>query len=254
MLKEASGEGCKWEQWCLGERLNPTRGLEVRESVDVAHKISFLGLVWTGRDEMERVKLQTSSRGRLGDSGHSCDVGLLCNRLWHWELTLHCRRPLWGVPYALGDCQCVSLGRWTAIPSERQTPTLWSVFPGFVFLSSSQRQVRESSRNPPGLCIGVLQRNRANKISICLYDCFIFVLVQLLNHAWLFATPWTVACQASLSITISWSLFKLMSIELVYHPTISSSVVPFSSCLQSFPASGSFPMIVLYIYKTIIYV
>ena len=27
-----------------------------------------------------------------------------------------------------------------------------------------------------------------------------------------------------------------------YHPTISSSVVPFSSCLQSFPTSGSFPM------------
>ena len=26
------------------------------------------------------------------------------------------------------------------------------------------------------------------------------------------------------------------------HPTISSSVIPFSSCLQSFPASGSFPM------------
>ena len=28
-----------------------------------------------------------------------------------------------------------------------------------------------------------------------------------------------------------------------YHPTISSSVVPFSSCFQSFPASGSFPML-----------
>ena len=27
-----------------------------------------------------------------------------------------------------------------------------------------------------------------------------------------------------------------------YHPTISSSVIPFSSCLQSFPASGSFPV------------
>ena len=27
-----------------------------------------------------------------------------------------------------------------------------------------------------------------------------------------------------------------------YHPTLSSSVIPFSSCLQSFPASGSFPM------------
>ena len=31
------------------------------------------------------------------------------------------------------------------------------------------------------------------------------------------------------------------------HPTISSSVIPFSSCLQSFPASGSFPMSQLYI-------
>jgi len=33
-----------------------------------------------------------------------------------------------------------------------------------------------------------------------------------------------------------------MSIKLVMHPTISSFVVSFSSCLQSFPASGSFPM------------
>ena len=33
-----------------------------------------------------------------------------------------------------------------------------------------------------------------------------------------------------------------MSIELVCHPTISSSVIPFSACLKFFPASGSFPM------------
>ena len=39
--------------------------------------------------------------------------------------------------------------------------------------------------------------------------------VQLLSHVWLFATPWTAACQASPSITNSWSLLKLMSIELV---------------------------------------
>ena len=41
------------------------------------------------------------------------------------------------------------------------------------------------------------------------------VVVQLLSHVWLFATPWTAACQASLSFTISQSLLKLMSIELV---------------------------------------
>ena len=159
--------------------------------------------------------------------------------------------------------------------------------------------------------------------------------VQLLSHFRLFETPWTAARQAFLSITNSWSLFKLMSIKSVmpcnhlilchpllllpsgsfpasgsfpvtqfftsggqsigvsasasvlqfssvqfscsvvsdslrpyelqharppcpsptprvhsdshpssqwYHPAISSSVVPFSSCPQSFPASGSFPM------------
>ena len=38
------------------------------------------------------------------------------------------------------------------------------------------------------------------------------------------------------------ALLKLMSMKSVCHPAISFSVVPFSSCLQSFPASGSFPM------------
>ena len=40
-----------------------------------------------------------------------------------------------------------------------------------------------------------------------------FSSVQSLSRVWLFATPWTAACQAFLSITNSWSLFKLMSIE-----------------------------------------
>ena len=40
-------------------------------------------------------------------------------------------------------------------------------------------------------------------------------LVQALSHVRFFATPWTVACQASLSIPNSWSLLKLMSIESV---------------------------------------
>ena len=41
------------------------------------------------------------------------------------------------------------------------------------------------------------------------------IIVQSLSHAWLFATPWTVAHQASLSFTISQSLLKLMSIQSV---------------------------------------
>ena len=69
-------------------------------------------------------------------------------------------------------------------------------------------------------------------------------LLQLLSHVRLFVTPWTAAPQASLSITNSWSLLKLRSIELVMpsnHLRGTTSVVPFSSCLQSFAASKSFP-------------
>ena len=56
------------------------------------------------------------------------------------------------------------------------------------------------------------------------------------------ATLWTAARQASLSITNSQSLLKPMSIESVMPSNHLISVVPFSSCLQSFSASGSFLM------------
>ena len=66
--------------------------------------------------------------------------------------------------------------------------------------------------------------------------------VQSLSSVWLFVTPWTAAFQASLFITNSQSLLRLKPIEWWCHPTISSSFVSFSSCLPSFPASGSFPV------------
>ena len=60
--------------------------------------------------------------------------------------------------------------------------------------------------------------------------------VQSLSLVWLFVTPWITARQASLSITNSCPSSQWC------HPAISSSVVPFSSCPQSLPASESFPM------------
>ena len=63
-----------------------------------------------------------------------------------------------------------------------------------------------------------------------------------LDQIWMiqiFVTPRTTACQATPSITNCQSLLKLISIELVMP---SNHPVPFSSCLQAFPASGSFPM------------
>ena len=66
--------------------------------------------------------------------------------------------------------------------------------------------------------------------------------VQWLSCVQLFATPWTAAHQASLSITNSWSLLRLMSIELVMPSNHLILCLPFSSRLQSFPVSGSFQM------------
>ena len=77
-------------------------------------------------------------------------------------------------------------------------------------------------------------------MSVLLY--IIKFVGQLLTHVQLFATPWTAARQASLSFTISQSLLKLVSIELVMPSNHLILCIPFSSCLQSLPASGPFLM------------
>ena len=70
----------------------------------------------------------------------------------------------------------------------------------------------------------------------------VVAIVQLLSRVWLLMTPWTVAYQAPLSSTISWSLLKFMSIEsvmlsshlILFHlllllPSIFPSIKVFSS-------------------------
>ena len=66
--------------------------------------------------------------------------------------------------------------------------------------------------------------------------------VQSLSHAWLFATPWITAHQASLPTTNSWSSPKLMSIKSVMPSSHLILGRPVSSWPQSLPASESFPM------------
>ena len=68
------------------------------------------------------------------------------------------------------------------------------------------------------------------------------VVSQSFHCVWLFATPWTTACQASLSFTISLSLLKLMSSESMMPSNNLILCRSFSSCPPSFPASESFPV------------
>ena len=69
-----------------------------------------------------------------------------------------------------------------------------------------------------------------------------FSSVQLHSCIWLFVTLWTTARQASLPSPTLRVYPNSCPSNHWCHPTISSSVIPFSSCPQSFPASGSFPM------------
>ena len=92
----------------------------------------------------------------------------------------------------------------------------------------------------------MMQNNTNYRATGCVFLLAIYMIVnshgqltsaQLLSRVQLFVTPWNAAHQASLFITKSRSLLKLMSIESVMPSNhLSSSVICFSSCLQSFLA------------------
>ena len=72
--------------------------------------------------------------------------------------------------------------------------------------------------------------------------------VQLLKHVWLFATPWTAGCQASLSITKLWGLLKLMSIKSV---TPSKHLI---LCRPLFLLSSIFPSIRVFSSESVLHI
>ena len=118
---------------------------------------------------------------------------------------------------------------------QRQTTNLENGCTGRSLIAKTMQGIFKTFLLPWAHLILIMSSNRWDDM------CFPHS-VQSLSHVRLFATPWTAARQAALSITNSQSLLKLMSIESVMPSTISSSVVPFSSCLQSFPVSRSFQM------------
>ena len=82
-----------------------------------------------------------------------------------------------------------------------------------ISLHLPHRQVGSLPLAPPGKSFSHARLLPIN--SIWSYHRYFINSVQWLSHSWLFTTPWTAACQASLSITKSQSLLKLMSIGSV---------------------------------------
>ena len=97
---------------------------------------------------------------------------------------------------------CFCVGRWTLCPT---TLPPWSLFTGQIccvsLLSTNYLKKKLKKKFYSQYC----QKQWNTSVSS----------VQSLSHVWLFTTPWTTACQASLSITNSRSLSTLMCIELV---------------------------------------
>ena len=112
---------------------------------------------------------------------------------------------------------------WGRFWLQFQAPYQWSVYSDLLFFFSWF--------NPERLY-------DSKNLSISSRLSSLFGSVQSLSRVRLFVTPWTVAYQASLSITNFRSLLKLISIKSV---TPLNHLIPFSSHRQSFPASGSFP-------------
>ena len=79
---------------------------------------------------------------------------------------------------------------------------------GLPFPSSGDLSDPGTKPETPALAGGVLLPSHQGRPSWG-------IIVQLLSHIQLFAIEWTIACQAFLSFTISWSLLKLIFIESV---------------------------------------
>ena len=97
--------------------------------------------------------------------------------------------------------------------------------------------ISKSWQSDNGIFIPKKKKPSSHKKTWGKLRCGLFSSVQLLIHVWLFATPWTAARQASLSITNSWSLLRLMSIESVMpsnHLILCHPLLLLSSIFPSF--------------------
>ena len=91
-----------------------------------------------------------------------------------------------------------------------------------------------------GKTIVLTTQTLSEKWCFCFLICYISP-VQSLSHVWLFVTPWSTAPQASLSITNSWSLHKLMSIKSMMPSNHLILCRPLLLLPSIFPSIGIFP-------------
>ena len=120
----------------------------------------------------------------------------------------------------------------SCLENPRDGRAWWAAVYGVAQSRTRLKRLSSSSRVRPG---------RGTDSSVMTLQSKV-VVFHLLSCVWLLAAPWTIAHQASLSSTILSPRVFWDSCPLSQwcYLTISSSATPFSFCLQSFPALGSF--------------
>ena len=121
-------------------------------------------------------------------------------------------------------------------------PMLWHEFSKYRFSASKRLSLRiQQKTDRPRKSSSELSSCESKQIHTNSSQQMIanFVVVQLLSHVRFFVTPCTSEPCPSPS---PGACLNSSPLNRWCHPTISSCVVPFSSCLQSFPASQSFPV------------
>ena len=142
---------------------------------------------------------------------------------------------MWDLSSKTRDQTCIGrwiLDHWTTREALHEL-VFKRIFFSFYTPFKKLVQKQTASHRPPGNCSAPLHTAGPETWAFP-FACVQFSSVQSLSHARFFVTPWSAALQASLSITNSWSLLKLMSIESVMpsnhlilcHPLLMPSVFP----------------------------
>ena len=121
-----------------------------------------------------------------------------------------------------------------AVPNWKLYPLLQEIFHLVSLYGKNKVQVRTFP--------GPLKLRHKRVLGLLCQKAIVVVVFQSLSHVLSFAIPWTAAHQASLSFTISQSLFKLMSIESVMLSNHHILCNPLLLLPSIFPRSGSFPV------------
>ena len=176
----------------------------------------LLRVSWTARRSNQSILKEISPE-------YSLEELMLKLKLQYFGELTHCKRPwCWERLRAGGkgdnkgwDDWMASPTRWTWVWTSSGS-WWWTGKPGMLQFMGSQRAGHDlvTELNWICCCFSVLQLC-LRVLQILYVSCFTFSSVQSLRCVWLFATPWITARQASLSITNSQSLLKLMPIESV---------------------------------------